>query len=811
MSATTFFESIAIPLAKGNGWKIAPCFPHDATGEYNGQKIDGKTVHMKMCPRLLEMASSSLDQIRQWANREPNANVCVYARQEKGGLCFLDKDGAQDIRAAYEKETGEKFPKTLLVRSSRRNGTERGHFYFLQTPRTMSFESNIPESKTDGWFSFRVKNEYVCTIGSIHPETKEPYAVIEDNPILPMPDDLLDWLQAQTRRKPMMRKEAKPNGAAREKIPEGMRYNALISEVGRLWQRGWGRDLTIQAGIKWAQENFELPEGSFDIKMVRGEIEHLIDSYAPGELKITGTLPEILVRAGEAPQAADQAEEVLLGHARRSGIFQRGGELVKVIRHEEDRAPRKASKLRIPEGTIRLKPFSAPMLMETLDRTVRFMQWNGRKKDNVRIDCPGKIAINYLSRGIWRLPHLAGIITAPLLRHDGTLLSAQGYDEESRLYLQSDCEWLPLADEPTREDARAALEFLRAPFAEFPFVSDEDRAVEMAVILTALQRRLLMATPLFAFSAPQPRTGKSHLAEAPALLVLGDVPPAFAVSTEDEELRKVLTSILREGYPIINLDNIERPLRSPELCKIITQEKYGDRLLGENSTLSLPTNCLWTATGNNLAFRGDLAQRVLLCRIDAKVQDPEQRSFAIPDIKAHLLDHRTELVHAALTILRAYHVAGRPKRDCPIWGGFEDWSAQIREPMIWAGEADPFLTRKAAITEDPEMENATATMRELSRVFKDRSFTAREAASAANDEVIEAHHKAQYVYPELHAALAAAAGEKGKNVDEKGLGYWLRKWKDRYAGGFQLLRFGPKESRTAQWEIRGEIRGEGNG
>jgi hypothetical protein len=277
MNAQTFFESIAIPLAKGNGWKIAPCFPHDATGEYNGQKIDGKTVHMKLCPKPLEMASSSLEQIHKWAKREPNANVCVYARQEAGGLCFLDKDGAHDLRAAYEKETGKKFPKTLLVRSSRRNGTERGHFYFLQTPRTITFENNIPESKTDGWFSFRVKNEYVCTIGSIHPETKEPYTVVEDNPILPMPDDLLDWLQAQTKRKPKTRKEAE----ARGKLKKGYRYTALISEVGRLWQAGWSRELVISAGIEWARQNYELlpTEGEFDAQRVQKRIEHLIDSY----------------------------------------------------------------------------------------------------------------------------------------------------------------------------------------------------------------------------------------------------------------------------------------------------------------------------------------------------------------------------------------------------------------------------------------------------------------------------------------------------------------------------------------------------
>ena len=91
---------------------------------------------------------------------------------------------------------------------------------------------------------------------------------------------------------------------------------------------------------------------------------------------------------------------------------------------------------------------------------------------------------------------------------------------------------------------------------------------------------------------------------------------------------------------VTNLD-IRTALKSPQLCMIITQEEYQDRLLGENTSLSLPTNVLWTKRGN-LSFR-DLANRALLCRIDAK-RTPRERTFAIPDL-AH--QHQSELVAAA--------------------------------------------------------------------------------------------------------------------------------------------------------------------
>ena len=62
------------------------------------------------------------------------------------------------------------------------------------------------------------------------------------------------------------------------------------------------------------------------------------------------------------------------------------------------------------------------------------------------------------------------------------------------------------------------------------------------------------------------------------------------------------------------------------------------------------------ATGNNLVIAGDLTRRCLLGSLDAKVERPELRHFNVDPIEeAH--SRRSELVVAALTILRAWHVA----------------------------------------------------------------------------------------------------------------------------------------------------------
>jgi len=55
---------------------------------------------------------------------------------------------------------------------------------------------------------------------------------------------------------------------------------------------------------------------------------------------------------------------------------------------------------------------------------------------NVRL--PRVFAVMYLDwRGEWRLPLLNGIASAPLLREDGTIFCARGYDAPSGMWLEN--------------------------------------------------------------------------------------------------------------------------------------------------------------------------------------------------------------------------------------------------------------------------------------------------------------------------------------------------------------------------------------
>src|SRR6185437_14192738 len=206
------------------------------------------------------------------------------------------------------------------------------------------------------------------------------------------------------------------------------------------------------------------------------------------ELLGRATRPVITLSPGESPEAVDEAEKLLVDNADKLRIYQRAGEVVRII--ELDAAMERGP-VRKQAGTIQLGAVSATNLSEEFDKLATWQRERVDKDGNIerrRIDCPARIPMAYLARvGAWKLPPLAGVIA---LRQDGSILSTAGYDAATGLYLTGNG-WAAVPDSPTGEDVHRALATLRAPFDEFPFIGTEDRGVLLSAIVTGLQRRLL--------------------------------------------------------------------------------------------------------------------------------------------------------------------------------------------------------------------------------------------------------------------------------------------------------------------------------
>lgn len=514
--------------------------------------------------------------------------------------------------------------------------------------------------------------------------------------------------------------------------------------------------------------------------------------------RATDPRPEIVVR-NELAAMTDQAEAALLA-ASDLGIYQRGGVLVHVGTVE---ASRKIRGVRREAAAPVIVPLRIPALVEKLDRAAKWVRFvkakpdempdtkDGLKKVDARPD--QDVARGLEARASWPLPYLAGVIQTPTLRPDGTILDRPGYDTETGLLYVPNATYPTIPAEPSREDAVRALEILREPLAEFPFVTEHHRAAALAAVLSCVARFAIAgAVPMFGIDARAPGTGKGLLVSALAMIGAGRAPARMTAPKDDgEEMRKAILALAMEGDPCILIDNVERPLGSDALASVVSDLVVKGRLLGVSKMVESECSAVWFATGNGLRFKGDLGRRVVPIDLDAGVENPEARTFNRPDLLAFVTSERPRFVSAALTILRAYHVAGRPphERGAPI-GSFEAWDALIRGVCAWIGLDDPTLGRERIRAEgDADLDGLRAFLAAAHEVQREVAWTVAALAKIATGTE----------YDELREALLNFGD--GEKLSTRAIGKALDRYEGRIVDGRRFRRTTRGAGGSWKWRV----------
>lgn len=306
------------------------------------------------------------------------------------------------------------------------------------------------------------------------------------------------------------------------------------------------------------------------------------------------------------------------------------------------------------------------------------------------------------------LPNLRavrGVIRTPIARADGSILDTPGYDPASCLLLLPDLglDVKPVPDFPTPHDVAVAVEVIDTMLAEFPFKTVHDRANYIGLMMTPLIREICPAPyKLGIIQAHQPGSGKSYLATAMRIVHGGKEYSDFP--KDDEEMRKKITTILKDTPdPVITFDNVQALVSGAVLAGLLTAKVWSDRPLKTSSVFTAPNDKLWTITGNNVRIGGDLKRRVLWCTIDPQCPDPDKRTgFKIPNFLRWVKEHRGDLIHALLVLVRAWHLDGRPTDGVKSSDDFADWVEVVDGVLTHAGIPGTF----AATDTEPVTEGA---------------------------------------------------------------------------------------------------------
>ena len=515
----------------------------------------------------------------------------------------------------------------------------------------------------------------------------------------------------------------------------------------------------------------------------------------------------ILIKSGFIADAIEQTEQILIN--KEIDIFQRAGRLVRIARVPKTEVRQWLNRA---ENSPVLMMIEASWLELLLNKTISYQKFDPRKNDLVAIDCPADIPRLIMACvGDWKFRPLAGIIETPTLRPDGSILDKPGYDKDSTLFLApGETVYPPIPEYPTQQEAIAALEFLSSTIEEFPFITPEHQAAALSAILTALVRKSLRTAPMFLFSAPVMGNGKSLLASTVTLIATGHPATAITHTTDPVEERKRLVAILLEGDQIVNFDNISGELKSDALCSILSEETYRDRILGETRSVTVPTNTLWLATGNNLIVKGDLTTRVIMIKIDAAVENPENRSEFSKDLKEWIPANRGKLVVAGLTILRAYRVAGMPATGLPVFGRFEQWGRVVRDALVWCGLPDACATREEVASDDDSKNELGIFLKAWFDELGDQEITIQDVISLAKRRESpprdwHANNDDDQPQPDrtLFSALSMICGDKNGSPDVRKVGWFMRKNRGRIFDGLMINSVSKKNRLGYEvWSVR---------
>jgi len=573
------------------------------------------------------------------------------------------------------------------------------------------------------------------------------------------------------------------------------RSQTAMSVYSQLWHLGWSPE-EVKGVVEEHPQGFvqhykNANEVATDIARCFEKFEAEGDGDA-NETTPAGDLPIIKVKAGKLSTLATKAEELLI--SAKVPVYQRSGTLVRPIIETVDASHGRKTKIAT------LKTLDTIYMRDILGRHAIWVKQTKddatedggkKKKTTTPVDPPTAVASTVLARvGDWKLPTIAGVISTPTMRPDGSLLIEQGYDEATRLLLVEPPAMPAIPDKPTKEDALAALRLIEELLTGFPFVDGIARAVALSGFITPVVRGAFPVAPLHAGRAPTAGSGKSYLWDIVAANAIGQLMPVMSTGASTEETEKRLGSALMKSQPLIAIDNISGELGGDALCQAIERPVVDIRVLGksENVRIEARGTSLF-ATGNNFTIVGDVCRRVITCNLDAEMEQPEFRQFDFDPVEMVLVD-RGKYIAAALTICRAYIIAGRPDR-APRLASFEGWSDTVRSALVWLGQVDPVLSMDNAKEEDPERLELMGMMEAWEKAIgmdspsrvKLAIVLLKGAATTRGNEGSEL----EPTHPELHAALAEvylrSTGGKRGQPDARMLGLWLRRFKGRVVDG----------------------------
>jgi hypothetical protein len=736
----------------------------------------------------VEQASSdqSVISLWDWAGK----NVGVVPGEE---MSIIDFDGADGL--ATLERLGQELPPLPEGTPVCRTGSGGLHIYLKGASK--SRVRLLPG------LDIRGQGGQAVVPPSMH-YTGNPYAWIEA-PTGPMPDAPLAWLElAQGKVPDVLKPEEEITQDKLEALSRRRgNHQAVLKAItkGEPFAEEGNRDDTLLSvcgymAYAWPfadpRSIARLFDKSLDAMATQNEPptrDDVIDKFARCaglEKEKREARPRILCTV----RIVDMAREALaVLTSRESNLYSRSRQLVQVI----------------TDGTLpgqHSRPESPPAI-EAIPKTVLrgmltdYMEWYRIKADgDEKVTIPPEYVVEYIKDSFrWEgVKPLENVTQGPLLRPDGSVFLGGGYDEQTGILSLG-----PVDDTPPLSPDECVAGLHNAVI-DFPFETDIDRSAWMAGVLTAVGRDAISGpTPLFLLDANVRGAGKTLLAHTAAMIAGGSGASPATLGRDEDEDRKVITSLARAGARVILIDNVTGTFGTAKLCEALTLHNgvWADRILGSNKNWQGPFAPTWWATSNNVILASDMSRRTCYVRLSSDLERPELREdFQHPSLLAWVAENRKHLFHCCLSLLREFCEAGRPEpQGVPAWGGYESWSSLVRHALIWAGEPDPAGNRDQLLYSDTDHDYGDAMVQGLYEVIQE------EKRAMSCQEIIDLLYAPGKTISEMQRYSMLREAIDGETVlrsgpTAKSLGKLLSRYRGRVFSGKKVHRL-----RGRKWTV----------
>jgi hypothetical protein len=269
------------------------------------------------------------------------------------------------------------------------------------------------------------------------------------------------------------------------------------------------------------------------------------------------------------------------------------------------------------------------------------------------------------------------------------------YDDRFQAYFTSECPELKLMS------VSEAKFLLNDMLSEFCFRDEQDRIMALGYIITpmcrGLYRKPTSRTPIFIIQANRERAGKDFLAGIRGILYEGqaidDTPIVTGEKSEsnNEELRKKLTSALKIGRRLFHSSNNRGFLNNATLEQFSTSEVWRDRELGRNTQLELSNEVDISLSANvGLTYTPDLHHRSRPINLFYSEENPNERAFKRTDLHGYVLSNRALLLSAIYTLINVWVTAGKPSSKT-LFTSFPEWARVVGGIMQLNEMGDPCI------------------------------------------------------------------------------------------------------------------------